>query len=404
MLLLSRADVESLLDPLELIDAVARAMADLSAGRASMPDRVAALVPEHDGLLGAMPGYVPSLGALTAKLVTLFPRNADGPLPTHQALVGVFDPATGEPIAIIDGTAITALRTAAGSALSTRLLARPDARVLAIVGTGVQARAHARSVPLVREFEELRVAGRDAAKAERLAAELRADGLPARAAASYEEAVRGADVVCATTHALEPVVRGDVARAGRARHVGRLQPAGPRARRRRRRALARRRRVARDRARAAARRLQRPRAASGPSTSTPRSASWSPARARAARRTSRSRSTSRSAWRCRTRPPRRSRSRQRARARSRPRGRDLTSAIGAPRRPLVRSCRTRLAATRQAVCRLARWSGEGARSDHVHMTNALRRLATPSPSSAPTAAPSSSASTLHRRCTTTDPG
>ena len=209
MLLLSRADVESLLDPLELIDAVARAMADLSAGRASMPDRVAALVPERDGLLGAMPGYVPSLGALTAKLVTLFPRNADGPLPTHQALVGAFDPDTGEPLALIDGTAITELRTAAGSALSARLLARAGARVLAIVGTGVQARAHARAIALVREPDELRVAGRNAAKTERIAAELRAEGLPARAAASYEEAVRGADVVCATTHALEPVVRGE---------------------------------------------------------------------------------------------------------------------------------------------------------------------------------------------------
>jgi len=208
VLLLSRDEVEALLDPLELVDAVASAMADLSAGRASMPPRVAALVPERDALLGAMPGHVPSLGALTAKLVTLFPRNADGPLPTHQALIATFDPATGEPVALMDGTSITALRTGAGSALSTRLLARADANVLAIVGTGVQARAHARYVPLVREFRELRVAGRDAAKAERLASELRDEGLPARAAASAEQAVRGADVVCATTHAVEPVVRG----------------------------------------------------------------------------------------------------------------------------------------------------------------------------------------------------
>jgi ornithine cyclodeaminase len=208
VLLLSRADVESLLDPLELIDAVARAMADLSAGRASMPARVAALVEQRDALLGAMPGYVPSLDALTAKLVTLFPRNADGPLPTHQALLAAFDPATGEPLAIMDATEITALRTAAASALATRLLARAGARVLAIVGTGVQAREHARFVPLVRAIEELRVAGRDAGKAERLAAELRQLGLPARAAASAEEAVRGADVVCAATHASEPVVRG----------------------------------------------------------------------------------------------------------------------------------------------------------------------------------------------------
>jgi len=207
VLVLSRADVESLLDPRALIDAVATAMADLSAGRASMPERVAAFVAEREGLLGAMPGYVPSLNALTAKLVTLFPGNAGGPLPTHQALLGAFDPDTGEPLAIMDGAAITALRTAAGSALSTRLLARPDPGVLAIVGTGVQARAHARAVPLVREFAELRIAGRDAAKAERLAAELRDEGLPAQAAASSAEAIRGAGVVCATTHALEPVIR-----------------------------------------------------------------------------------------------------------------------------------------------------------------------------------------------------
>jgi alanine dehydrogenase len=207
VLVLSRADVEALLEPLELIDAVATAMRDLSEGRASMPSRLAALVPERDGLLAAMPGYVRSLGALAVKLVTLFPLNADGPLPTHQALLAVFDPEAGEPVAIMDGSAITALRTGAGSALSTRLLARANARVLAIVGTGVQARAHACAVTLVRDFAELRVAGRDEGKAERLAAELRADGLPARAAPSYADAIRGADVVCATTHSLEPVVR-----------------------------------------------------------------------------------------------------------------------------------------------------------------------------------------------------
>jgi alanine dehydrogenase len=209
VLVLSRPDVESLLDRRELIDAVATAMADLSAGRAAAPARVAAMVPERDGLLAAMPGYVPSLGALTAKLVTLFPRNADGPLPTHQAVLGAFDPDTGEPVALMDATAITELRTAAGSALSVRLLAREDVRVLAIAGTGVQARAHARAVALVRDLAEIRVAGRSPAKAEAVAGELRAEGLPARAAASFEAAVRGADVVCATTHALEPVIRRD---------------------------------------------------------------------------------------------------------------------------------------------------------------------------------------------------
>jgi ornithine cyclodeaminase len=171
VLVLTGAQVEALVDLDALIDALAPAMADLSAGRASAPDRVAALVPEHDGLLAAMPGYVPSAGVLMAKLVSLYPRNT-GPLPTHQAVVVVFDPGTGEPAALLDGTAITAIRTGACSALSARLLARPDADVLAILGTGVQARSHARAMCRVRPVREIRIAGRDQAKAAALAAEL----------------------------------------------------------------------------------------------------------------------------------------------------------------------------------------------------------------------------------------
>jgi alanine dehydrogenase len=218
VLLLSRREVEELLDLDALIDALAAAMTDLSAGRASVPHRVGALVPDRDGLLAAMPGYTPSARALASKLVTLFPRNADTPLPTHQALIAVFDPDDGRPAALLDGTAITAIRTGAGSALATRLLAREDAAVLAILGTGVQARSHARAVTRVRTFEELRVAGRDRAKAEKLAEELAAElDLTVSAAASWEEACDGADVVCATTHAPEPVVRREW--LGRGVHV-----------------------------------------------------------------------------------------------------------------------------------------------------------------------------------------
>lgn len=112
MLFLSRADVEARLDLDALIAALAPAMVDLSSGAASSPARVVALVPGTDGFLGAMPGFVPSNGVLMAKLVSLFPHNTE--LPTHQALIVAFDPATGEPTAVMDGTAITALRTGAG--------------------------------------------------------------------------------------------------------------------------------------------------------------------------------------------------------------------------------------------------------------------------------------------------
>lgn len=204
MLLLSRREVEELLDVDALIDALAAAMADVSAGRASMPPRGAAFVAERGGLLAAMPGYAPGADALTSKLVSLFPGNAGTAVPTHQAVIVAFDPRDGRPLALLDGTEITATRTAAGSALATRLLAREDARTLAIVGTGVQARSHARVVARVREFDEIVVAGRDPAKAQALAEEL---GAGVRAADSIEAACRGGDVICATTHAREPVLR-----------------------------------------------------------------------------------------------------------------------------------------------------------------------------------------------------
>jgi alanine dehydrogenase len=198
VILLSQAEVRELLDLDALVDALAAAHRDLSAGKASMPPRIAAFA-ERDGLLGAMPSYLPSAG-LACKLVTLFPHNIDRH--THQALICVFDPENGTPVALMDGTYITATRTAGGSALATRLLAREDARVLAILGAGVQARTHADALRRVRNFEEVRVASRDRERAEALAAEI-----GAQAAGSWEEALDGADVVAATTHATEPIVR-----------------------------------------------------------------------------------------------------------------------------------------------------------------------------------------------------
>ena len=212
MLVLDKREVESLLDPDALRTAVGAALADLSAGRASMPTRIAALVAERDALLAVMPAYLPSAGALTTKLVSLFPRNTDRP--THQAIIVAFDPETGTPSALMDGEAITAARTAAGSALATDLLARPDAATLAVIGTGVQARAHLNALPRVRRFREIVIAARDGAKAVALSREIAAQaGVPTRTA-SFSEAVRGADVVCACTHSAEPVVRRDWLRDG----------------------------------------------------------------------------------------------------------------------------------------------------------------------------------------------
>src|SRR5262249_5505271 len=227
VIVLSQQEVEELLDLDALIDALADAHRELSEGKASMPPRIAAFA-ERNGLLGAMPAYLPSAG-LACKLVSLFPENRDRH--THQALIAVFDETNGTPIALMDGTHITATRTAAGSALATRLLAREDARVLAILGAGVQARTHADALRRVRQFDEVRVASRDPERAEAVAAEIGAS-----AASSFEDAVRGADVVAATTHATEPVVlrewlapRGRVNPRGAepARRGGGGPPGGP---------------------------------------------------------------------------------------------------------------------------------------------------------------------------------
>jgi alanine dehydrogenase len=209
VLVLTGTQVEVLLDTDALIDALADAMVELSAGRASVPDRVAAF--STGGLLAAMPGFEPSTETMMTKLVTLFPANTT--LPTHQAVIVVFDHQTGEPTALLDGTAITASRTGAGSALSARLLARADATTLAIIGTGVQARSHARAMLRVRPINQIRVAGRDPAKVERLVAEL-ANEVETTAAKSYQDAMAGADIVCATTHAEQPVVRREWLAAG----------------------------------------------------------------------------------------------------------------------------------------------------------------------------------------------
>ena len=205
MLFLSQAEVEARLDLDALIAALAPAMVDLSSGAASSPARIVAPVPGASGFLGAMPGYVPSIGVLMAKLVTLFPHNTE--LPTHQALIVAFDPENGEPTAVLDGTAITAIRTGAGSALSARLLSDPDASVLAILGTGVQARSHARAVCRVRPITEIRIAGRDPAKARAVADELADLAATVRPVGSYADALAGAHIACATTHSVEPVVR-----------------------------------------------------------------------------------------------------------------------------------------------------------------------------------------------------
>jgi ornithine cyclodeaminase/alanine dehydrogenase-like protein (mu-crystallin family) len=202
LLVLSQAEVIRLLDLDALLRDLAKAFIELSAGRSSVPPRVAARTPSG-GLLGAMAGYVD--GVLETKLVSVFPDNHKLGIPSHQALIALFDATTGTPVALMDGTAITAIRTGASAAVAANVLARKDAHVMAILGAGVQGRSHLNVFPRIRDFNDIRIASRSEASANELAA-LHPQ---ARAVETFEAAVRGADVVCCCTDARAPIIKLD---------------------------------------------------------------------------------------------------------------------------------------------------------------------------------------------------
>jgi len=186
-----------------LIPAMERALRDLSLGRIQQPLRSVLRIGEHEGIFALMPAVDGDV--MGAKLVTVYEKNApEAKLPTHQATIMLFSAATGEPLAAMDGRLITEMRTAAVSAVAARLFAPQRARVLAILGSGVQARSHTRALRRVRDFEEVRVWSPTAEHVRRFAAEH-----DAQAVESAEVAVRGADVVVSACSVREPLVRGE---------------------------------------------------------------------------------------------------------------------------------------------------------------------------------------------------
>lgn len=189
-----------------LITAMEGALADFSTGRVLQPVRSILPVAEHHGFFGIMPAVYGDL--MGAKLVTLYPRNAGTVLPTHQGIIALLRATTGEPIAILDGRLITEMRTAAVTAVATKHLASANARTLAILGSGVQARAHYEALRCVRRFDEVRVWSRNSAHAEEFAAGIGAT------ASSAEDAVRGADVVVTVTHSPNPILFGNWLKPG----------------------------------------------------------------------------------------------------------------------------------------------------------------------------------------------
>ena len=209
LLFVGGADVRRALPMSDCIEAVDRAMRALSNGGADVPLRTVMQLPGGRNFFGVMPGYLQDPRGLGAKIITIFPDNAKLGLASHVGLVLLFDTQTGFPLAVMDAAEITAIRTAAASAVATRALARRDASHLAILGTGEQAATHLESISEVRSLRTVRLWGRSIEKATRFAAEHGPRlSLTIEVSKTAEEAVKGADIICTVTASPEPVLNG----------------------------------------------------------------------------------------------------------------------------------------------------------------------------------------------------
>ena len=220
ILMLSEEEVQRLLDLESLLDALAEGFTSLSNGRVVAPMRQGVVVQTGSFLI--MPAWQPQTHA-AVKMVSLFHDNHQLGLPAHQTLICLFDAQTGTPLAVMNGNSITALRTAGATALSVRLLARQEAHILTILGTGVQGKAHVQMLPHVRDFREIRIASRHFAHAQQLAATIS----QAHPVESFAEAVRGADVVCLCSSSGTPIISADWLSPGaHVSSVGFMPPGG----------------------------------------------------------------------------------------------------------------------------------------------------------------------------------
>jgi alanine dehydrogenase len=206
VLILGEDLVRELLPMADCIDAMESAFRAAAGGDFIQPLRIIAWQPDMRGAVASMPAYLD--GVLGAKLITVFPQNRSEGLDSHQGLVALHEARNGRLLAIAHAGAITAIRTAAVSALATKLLANEDAGDLAIIGSGVQAEEHLRSITSVRRLRRVRVWSRTTAHAETFAKQHSTSTLPVLVCASVEDAVRGADIVCTVTAATEPVLLG----------------------------------------------------------------------------------------------------------------------------------------------------------------------------------------------------
>jgi ornithine cyclodeaminase len=216
VLFLNESGVEQLLAMEACIPLMRETLETLARGDAVLPLRNMVRLPDGSGILGLMPGYLAKPESFGLKVVSVMPGNHGTPYDSHQGVVMLFGVKHGEPLAILDATAITAIRTAAVSGAATQALARADAGDLALLGSGVQARTHLPAMAAVRTLRRVRVWSRTHAHAEAFASSNRAasNGVAIEVSASAEEAVRGADLICTTTATKQPILEGRWLSAG----------------------------------------------------------------------------------------------------------------------------------------------------------------------------------------------
>ena len=209
VLIVNQEQVTRLLPMDECIDAMQQALGSLARGDGVQPLRSCTWLPDRSGLLGLMPGYLGEPHALGIKVVAIFPGNHGTELDAHQGPVLLFDTTDGRLLAVIDATEITGIRTAAVSAVATRLLARDDAGDLAILGSGTQAWTHLEAMRHARPLRRVRVWSRNPENARRLAERAAAEGVNVESTPTARAAVEDADIICTTTSSHEPVLQGD---------------------------------------------------------------------------------------------------------------------------------------------------------------------------------------------------
>jgi ornithine cyclodeaminase len=209
LLVISGADVRRLLPMRDCIPIVERAMREVSRGRAQLPLRIGCIPPGTKNIMAVMPGYLEQPPSMGAKVIAVYPSNAERGLSSHMGVVVLFDPQEGVPLAVIDAAAITGLRTAAATAVATNALSPEDACDLAIIGAGEQAAAHLHSISMVRKLRSIRVWARSPDKAKAFAERESVDGLPrVEVCSTIRDTLIGADLVCTTTGSREPIIEG----------------------------------------------------------------------------------------------------------------------------------------------------------------------------------------------------